>query len=1307
MRAYAQLVTEKSWLAPTDVVPMLYGRRLVKPRLVERHTQKWGTVDQECSFLLIAAGPLSSVERVLVDGKEESDAVSGGVKRFGYFWREGRKGVETSSGVPDQETQAEYNADPTTVDRVQNVDYRCLGSVTFSGHSYAIFLKDLSSTFDDKQSPDVTFDVKGRRVYVYTSSGDVIETTTSDRLDTNGTFEAWTGASLDNWTRQELGGTVTKDTTNQRSGSACVKLDRSIDTVNVVQIYQGETLYPGETYAIEVWAKGSATLLVGLIVQNTTRMLYANLDGVTWDASSRPALSIGTSYQRFYYTFKVRGDFSERDAYNILIRHSTGTTGTQIYIDDYKLYRCRTFSENPIWAATDFLLDKTYGRALPVSRFDFSEAATSAAVCDSLIASSDVQTYITVAAGVATKTHTVASTAGLRIGRTVTIGAVTNVVESIVSDTVFTVVTSQTAASLDAVVQKPPRFSIAYLRERPDSCARILSELLQPANGYVTYANGKVQLKVERAYPANKLLNPSFETWTTGTDAANWAEYKYNVADAFAQDTTPANVRDGLSSMKMTRASGTTDTMYVAQGGLTAVPGGLCYASWWCKTDVDENNDVEVTIYNNTRGVYWRPIDQTWGAYQANFQKSGNAAYAQLTRTARIPATWSPTELLSTAFFVRSATNKNVWVDDVQFYAPIAAEFKETGYAAGYGIIDDSVVWEVGDRKYLTNQVRVKFVNEAGDNGEDEVVANDFDAQAAMGIRSMSFDAPGVSERDQAYRLAKLVLDKIRLQGAPVTFEAELPAIAVQPGDVVLVSHLLPQWVNKLARVIEKRVNAGRMTVTLKCEPYVESLYTDSGPSPLQTPGRTEPTITVTVDNRTAKRVQLSMSLSAAGWTIRNYRIHKSASPGFTPSRDTLCGVTSGTAYSYRALESEVNTTLYFRVIAITDRGTLQASEVSALVCAVDSTSTDPTQQQNSNNANMVYDSDFKLGLFKDGTTVNGDGWLAPNATNTYTLASTVPANPSKVGDAAATNTANAYDGSAGTAGNEGTAATVLSATPTIGSCAWGFGATGAKTGYARVRVATSGKIGTRLYYSTNGTTDWSAAGSTEFAFISGTTGAAYYQTPLLSLSNLNQLVIMVRATPKAGTDDMTASVYSIVFIENSAPYVNWVDDTVELVGGGGVAYAYVRRAFPGKNPGSGVVFAAGQPILTRIWAWRGVGGAAPTADLFVYLEDQVSGVTWPVAQIPAASITTSRQGFVTRYVPGSTVSGTLHLVARTVSTNPVVIDKLEIKQGDVITQYSLSVEDQNAGRMPDWRSGADRAYAAGPWSGVRTSVVS
>src|SRR5690606_5431021 len=119
-------------------------------------------------------------------------------------------------------------------------------------------------------------------------------------------------------------------------------------------------------------------------------------------------------------------------------------------------------------------------------------------------------------------------------------------------------------------------------------------------------------------------------------------------------------------------------------------------------------------------------------------------------------------------------------------------------------IVEDSFSYSVAPLRSIPNQIRVEWINpEANFERSGVVYDNEADQIRRGEVVSRTIPLLGITRASQAGRMARFLHDSAYRANTFCEFRVGIDALHVEVGDVVLVSHDVPGWVNKQFRVLE------------------------------------------------------------------------------------------------------------------------------------------------------------------------------------------------------------------------------------------------------------------------------------------------------------------------------------------------------------------------------------------------------------------------------------------------------------------------------------------------------------------------
>jgi hypothetical protein len=641
------------------------------------------------------------------------------------------------------------------------------------------------------------------------------------------------------------------------------------------------------------------------------------------------------------------------------------------------------------------------------------------------------------------------------------------------------------------------------------------------------------------------------------------------------------------------------------------------------------------------------------------------------------------------------------------------AHYRDTGYAAGYGIVEGSFKWMTLDTDRNDPSInRVVAIYSDSDNVSRRAVATDYDHLDTHPLIDKVIDVPGVKSKWHAYSLAKLELDKHRVLKTGAQFTVGQVGLLQQPGDRISVTHTVPNWTAQPKRIYATEViglgDNDEFLVRLTVDDYSSTIYSDATPPGTDHPVSGEYTINLTSQMESSGNVILSWNVTGDNALLPRlvFDTYKSAAsigdppnPRYKLNRDPI----AEWRYSYQPTASEVGADIYFRVRGRHDGLPKMSNEI-----VVVPTNWDPSDSGDASPFNLIGGGDFQ----------NAYQWSGREPQDT---SSTLPDNSSDSGgtDHQYGTRTLAYDNDTTTSAlrNEQVLATQ---TETIGSCwdSWGTGLD--VQGYFQVKHGLDSggvKIETgcaqRLYYSTNSGVDWSL-----FSTISPKPYSIQGAAPIVSISesfivdDLSNLVFRSIATlvgKRFGIINLTAHVYEIEFINFSGgDYARVANNMGSLNAENTTGYP-LYRPYPGVNPASDdqIVHFSGSTNVCTL-AVKKIGSGTP-GGVDIYLRNSSDGEEWPMMTIPGADINTTWEHHALQWSPESNILGSpLEVCVRLNSTSntPVQVDKAAVYRGSTAWAWTPNVEEMRGGYHGDGATGLVSSYTSGRWiSGVRRTA--
>ena len=205
-------------------------------------------------------------------------------------------------------------------------------------------------------------------------------------------------------------------------------------------------------------------------------------------------------------------------------------------------------------------------------------------------------------------------------------------------------------------------------------------------------------------------------------------------------------------------------------------------------------------------------------------------------------------------------------------------------------------------------------------------------------MKSFSLTCDAIADRDQGRRIADFHLAKRRQLGPGCEFVGTPAALALQPGDIILVSATVPNWTCKEQRVTETEVlglgDNEEFFVTVRTEDYVEAIYTDAGTPQNNSPRRSRRQSSV-VSRRPHPAASAAIQFGQSGTRSCRLRVPPSDVTGFT-RRGATSSVSTSTAVSLAQVPvADLDVPRFIRVVAVTTFGTFQSAEIATTIFLV------------------------------------------------------------------------------------------------------------------------------------------------------------------------------------------------------------------------------------------------------------------------------------------------------------------------------------------------------------------------------------
>ena len=144
-------------------------------------------------------------------------------------------------------------------------------------------------------------------------------------------------------------------------------------------------------------------------------------------------------------------------------------------------------------------------------------------------------------------------------------------------------------------------------------------------------------------------------------------------------------------------------------------------------------------------------------------------------------------------------------------------------------IVKDSFSYSETSKKDIYNRVMVQFIDPS--NNDEKIYArydDDYDIEKTGEIREKKVSLLGIRRFSQAGRMARFYLNQAKFCTTKCKFKAGIDSLHCEVGDVIKVSHNLPEWNEKLFRILKIEEDEND-EMELTCQEYNESVYSDNG----------------------------------------------------------------------------------------------------------------------------------------------------------------------------------------------------------------------------------------------------------------------------------------------------------------------------------------------------------------------------------------------------------------------------------------------------------------------------------------------
>jgi hypothetical protein len=142
-------------------------------------------------------------------------------------------------------------------------------------------------------------------------------------------------------------------------------------------------------------------------------------------------------------------------------------------------------------------------------------------------------------------------------------------------------------------------------------------------------------------------------------------------------------------------------------------------------------------------------------------------------------------------------------------------------------IISDSFQYTLPSLKDIPNRIKADFRDKDDEYRHSYVYVNDeFNQDQTGEIRDLQIQLLGVTRKSQAARLAQYYLDNASINRIICVFRVSIKHIRFEVGDVIDITHSLPDWTNKYFRIMEiSEQEDDELHIT--CREYNEDIFHD------------------------------------------------------------------------------------------------------------------------------------------------------------------------------------------------------------------------------------------------------------------------------------------------------------------------------------------------------------------------------------------------------------------------------------------------------------------------------------------------
>ncbi len=618
-----------------------------------------------------------------------------------------------------------------------------------------------------------------------------------------------------------------------------------------------------------------------------------------------------------------------------------------------------------------------------------------------------------------------------------------------------------------------------------------------------------------------------------------------------------------------------------------------------------------------------------------------------------------------------------------------SGHFTDVSFNSGYGIVRDSFTWNTKEssRDRDLNRVVVRFISTESDVGEDEGIATNWTNVAADGMREKILVLDSVSNIDQAKRLADLELKRVQDLKTGARFDVGPVGLLMQPGDKILVTHDVPGWSAVEKRIVQTEknfINRLDSLVRITVEDYSGSIYGVAATDLVQSQQPPSLIVTLSSDLGRDGRVRLHWVTNVRA-RVSRWDVYKSDNPfEINPvgvivahPRFRVATLPSGVMnYTYEAEPSEMEQLLYFVVAARVELGDAVSNQLAIRPSDIGSRSIP---------INLVHGGDFQDPI----------DWevIDPTIANRYPEFDQAE---QFITDGPFANPTNVSDGDPLTYSNGTWAVTP----PYTSGHEWsGFIPSGTAVGRFFINCQIGQDQSSKMPKGEL-IADYDASTFVRFAQLDSRFGfrssGIEFRSGVVSINSSK--FVRVRSLPAdtQGVYTGESRVHLLRFEEMSGAPWGSVGSNKLTLESDGVSWAQASRPFPWNTPRSvETLLKQDSENTLRIALKRTTVSDVVNGDIEVALYSPALGTYWTILRIndsdtsgtPAnrySDIVDDWTHYRTRFVPTSDINGAIQVVIRTMSTNPIDIDRLAFYRGPTVFDWRPTNEEMAQGYHGD-----------------------